>query len=140
MKGAIGALIEESLLTCEVELHDSELLHVDPEAGTVLVKAWVHRSGDGMRREGGVQHTLFTFEGLRIEGNEVDLAGFIYDWKIASEILSENALIPLPLEILNPIAITLWLGPHASEVTFHGDALKVVESGPFKFVEYWKDE
>lgn len=126
-------------MTCEIELHDSELLRVDPEAGTVLVKAWVHRSGDGMRREGGVQHTLFTFERLRTEGNEVDLGGWIYDWKIASERLSENALIPLPFETSDPIAIKIWFGSHASEVTFYGDALKVVESGPFNFVEYWKD-
>ncbi len=74
----------------EIELHDSELLKVDIEAGTLLIDAYVHRSGVDVRREGGYQHTLFRFENLRMESDKSALSGDIYDWTIFASNLNQK--------------------------------------------------
>ena len=73
----------------EIELHDSELLSVDAKTGTVLIDAYIHRSGADIRQEGGYQKILFTFKNLQVESNSVELSGDIYDWSIASDSLRE---------------------------------------------------
>jgi len=125
----------------EIELHDSELLRVDVEAGTLLIDAYIHRSGTEIRREGGYQHTIFKFGKLRIETKSVELSGDIYDWTILADGLAPNDLIPLPFETPSPVAIKIGFGNDNDycEATFLGDGLIVEEAGPYRFVEFWRD-
>jgi len=126
-------------MTTEIELHDSELLHVDVESGTLLIDAYVHRSGADIRREGGYQHALFQFENLRIESENGELLGDIYDWNIFAVGLTPNDLIPLPCEIASPVELKITLADDGRKITFLGHKLTVHEAGPYRFVEFWRD-
>jgi hypothetical protein len=126
-------------MTTEIELHDSELLYVDIEAGTLLIDAYVHRSGADVRREGGYQHTLFRFEKLRIASENGELAGDIYNWSIFAAGLASNDLIPLPFKTASPVKIKITFTEDGREVMFFGDKLTVEEAGPYRFVEFWRD-
>jgi hypothetical protein len=123
----------------EIELHDSELLHVDVEAGTLLIDAYVHRTGADVRREGGYQQTLFQFENLRIESEKGELSGDIYDWNIFAASLTHNDLIPLPCEIAGPVELKITLTDDGREIRVLGHRLTVQEAGPYRFVEFWRD-
>ncbi len=126
-------------MNTEIELHDSELLHVDMEAGKLLIDAYVHRSGIDIRREGGYQHALFRFEDLQIKGELGKLPGGIYDWTIFCEGLNQNDLIPIPFKVASPVKIQITFGDDGREVIFLGEGLTVEEEGPYRFVEFWRD-
>src|SRR5580765_3699068 len=116
----------------EIELHDSELLRVDIEAGALLIDAYVHRSGVDVRREGGYQHTLFRFENIRIESENVELVGEIDDWNIFADGLAANDLIPLPFKTTSPVVMKITFRNEGCEATFLGDRLTVEEAGPYR--------
>lgn len=125
----------------EIELHDSELLHVDIEAGRLLIDAYVDRSGGEIRREGGCQRTLFQFKNLRTEDNNRDVAGEIYDGSLSAAGIDPHGLIPLPAEIKTSVKMTINLfdGRELLEVVFHGEGLTIEEAGPYRFIEFWRD-
>jgi hypothetical protein len=125
-------------MSIEIEFHDSELLGVDVEAGTLLIDAYIHRSGTEIRREGGYQHTLFRFKNFQTEDKNRDLLGEIYDGGLSAVGFDPRDLVPLPAEIATPVkvAITLFDG---REALFLGDGLTIEEAGPYRFLEFWRD-
>ena len=109
------------------------------EAGTLLIDAYVHRSGVDIRREGGYQHALFRFEDIKIEGEPGELPGDIYNGAIFCEGLNQNDLIPLPFKVASPVKIQITFREDGREVILLGEGLTVEEAGPYRFIEFWRD-
>jgi len=120
----------------EIELHDSELIRVDLGEGTLLINAYVHRSGADIRGEGGYQHVLFRFQNLQSNSRNQIFFGDIYAGSLHAANLNPDDLIPLPLKINGPVKLAVTLRDDGREATFLGDGLAIEQAGPYRFVEW----
>jgi len=123
--------------TNEIELHDSKLLRVDINAGTLLIDAYVYRSGLGIERQVGRQKTTFRFSNFRIESEAVELSGDIYKGTLAVAGVDPDYPVTLPTNVSSPVEMKLLLLPEGVDATFFGVGLVIEEAGPYQFIEYW---
>jgi|ERR1017187_9112929 hypothetical protein len=124
-------------MTNEIELHDSKLLSVDINTGTLLIDAYVYRSGPGIERQVGRQNARFRFSNFKVESESGELAGDIYKGTLAIAGLDSDYLIALPTNVSNSVEMKLLLLPDGVEATFFGDGLVIEEAGPYRFIEFW---
>jgi hypothetical protein len=127
-----------SLMINRIELHDSQLLGIDVEAGTVLINAYVHRLIPGARREGGTQRVVFRFSQFRMRADCGEPTGIIYDGTLVAAGIEPDELLSLPFEISTPVELRIVSGDGVTS-SLEGDALTIEEAGPYIFVEFWPE-
>ena len=125
-------------MIAEIELHDSELVEVDLVAGTLLIDAYVYRSGQEIQREYGRQRVLFRLQNLQVGDPDADIAGdgvIIEDrLSIAGSISKEPIVLPSWFESEAELKLIMRDG---RELAFLGETLIVEEAGLYKFRGYW---
>jgi hypothetical protein len=133
-------------LTYGIEFHDSRLKDIRCNrdgTGFALFHACVYQS-EGMvfqdAQISGWQNVRFSFEGMKIEGEIVELGQYASDGDLWIDGKNDNGIAILPADHKGDIYLELRLAPEFNTVKIHASSIQSEFEGEFEPECLWDSE
>jgi hypothetical protein len=136
----------ETGLTYGIEFHDTWLKDLrcnGDGTGFALLHASVYQS-EGMvfkdAQLSGWQNIRFSFEGMRIEGEVVELNQYASDGELWIDGKNDNGTAMLPADHEGDICLELCLAPEFNTIKIHATSIRSEFEGEFELEAKWDDK
>jgi hypothetical protein len=129
-----------------MEFHDSwllDMLHREDGTGWVLFRGSVYRSNGTVfadEQESGYQNVRFEFEGMRVEGEIVELGQHATGGEFWVDGKNQNGVMRLPIDQSGEIRFELCLAPEFRTVQIHATHVRSSFEGQFELEFHWDRE